>query len=197
MSQLELFKAAPDRHMVRPHHFYMALRPDDGTATDISDMTWRLRSIDSVRGRWIGKAGYHVSLMSLGHSPELVPSFALRAAAAAQRVVAAAFDLRVTRSGTFGQKSGSCIGYLGFDEVPAALSDLRQRLRTEVLRSGLHVDGRTSFKPHVTVVRDADRPLPERKFPPILWRVDRIVLVRTMFEPVFRQDDLISVPLWP
>lgn len=179
----------------RPNHFYFALRPSGETRLQVGRIAGDIRAETGVCGRWLPWPSYHLSLGALEDDPDPFPPHIHRAVQLAGRIRVHAFELPVTHSGTFGSAPGHYYGWLGVDENPEALLELWYQLHESLSPHSVRLPLLSAFTPHITLVREADRPLPSREIRPILWRVDHIVLVRTTYEPEFRQDDLATIPL--
>jgi 2'-5' RNA ligase len=175
---------------------YLALRPDEATRALIEALLPGLQFESGLqRGFWLGESSWHVSLIALSRSPDAFPPAIQEALEVIRTVDLPAFDLTLDQTGTFDQKDGTYIGWLGCQEVPAAFLDLGRCLNERLRRAGVSGGFQPSAIRHMTLVRGADRPLPETTVVPIRWRVDRFVLVHTVLWPEFSQRDLASIPL--
>ncbi|SFF39291.1 2'-5' RNA ligase [Fontimonas thermophila] len=120
---------------------------------------------------------YHITLLFLG---DFVPADKEAAARqAASLVRSPPFALRLDQAGSF--RNRAIPWWLGMRELPPQLERLHERLRDAMLRVGVTPD-RMRFVPHLTVVRDAGKPLPPTPVTPIDWAVDEFVLVRSRLD---------------
>jgi len=162
------------------HNLFFALQPDDATRARIGDAVAALRAAGAPAGRWLREARYHLTLHYLGSFSHVPGDLVARARAAAARVRDAAFDLRLDRFGSFGNRTIPL--WLGPSQTPPGLSALHATLGAELAREGLRA-GAAAFVPHVTVLRDALRPLEASCDPPVDWRVDDFVLIDSRVQP--------------
>lgn len=104
--------------------------------------------------RWLPAENLHLTLRFIGEAD----GHAFHDIAAALREIdTAAFDLRLSGVGYFGDKRRVRVLWAGVDGNDA-LRALQQRVETALVRAGLPPEGR-KFHPHVTLARLRDAPL--------------------------------------
>ena len=162
------------------HNLFFALQPDEATRTRIGAAVAALRTAHAPAGRWLREARYHLTLHYLGSFSRVPDDLVARAGAAASRVRAASFDLRLDRFGSFGNRAIPV--WLGPSQTSPGLSALHASLAAELAREGVRAGG-AAFVPHVTVLRDATQPLEAPCESPIDWRVDEFVLIDSRVQP--------------
>jgi 2'-5' RNA ligase len=164
------------------HNLFFALWPDEATRARIASAVETLRAGPVPQGRWIKPSRYHLTLQFLGEHPALPEDLIGCADRAAARVDAAAFDIDLDIAGSFGNTRIPC--WLGSSEPPPGLRVLHDALGTALREAGCRVVGGTSFTPHLTILRDADRPLQARLAMPLRWRVEEFVLIHSRTQPI-------------
>ena len=158
----------------QPLRTFLALWPDDAVRAQLAE-----RSTTAARacaGRAPQPDTLHLTLVFIGTTP------ADRIAALLEMmdaVDASSFVLRFDRSGWFRQ---SGVAWLGVREPPAPLSALQDALARGASRLGFSLDVRP-YVPHLTLARDVRKPLPDRAFAPLDWRVESFVLVASELLP--------------
>ncbi len=121
---------------------------------------------------------YHLTLLFLGDT--VAPTAEAAAIAAAAAVRSAPFELTLDHAGSF-RNNRQIPWWLGAREVPPELGQLYERLREALMRSGAPPE-RLKFSPHLTVLRDAQLPLPMTAIRPISWKVEEFVLIRSRLD---------------
>ena len=152
----------PDRHRV-----FFALWPDDATRAAISRATR-----DAVRvsgGRPIAKERLHVTLAFLGE----LTAAGLDVARGVPPIPVGPFELTFDAVGIWPE---SKILWLAPSTVPDALSQLEERLWTELVERGFRAEERV-YRPHVTLARRA-RPV-ESAVEPVSFPVRDLALVES------------------
>lgn len=191
MLQDDLFGSG-GRKPVELHRLFFALMPDEATRDRLHHAAMHLKEANAPGGRWINPRRYHVTLQFLGEFDGLPQTLATQACAAAARVKVAAFPLVLDRAGSF--RNRSIPWWLGpADEVPG-LATLWHDLGLELARAGVRVPSGQGFRPHVTVLRDADSALPEAPIAPVTWHVDNFTLVHSVLGA---QSAYTSLGTWP
>ena len=167
---------------VRPrerHNLFFALHPDPGARAALAAAAAALAGM-APDGRWIKPERYHLTLRFLGEYDRPPAETIQRAAAAADAVEGACFDLVLDRVASFGRRRATC--WLGCGAVPAALDELVVRLdRALGAFSGAMQPAR--FVPHLTILRDAMQPFSAVLPRPVRWRVREFVLIESRFAP--------------
>lgn len=146
---------------------FYALWPDDATRTALMQLQHHMR------GRKSPYENLHVTLAFLGPQPvERLPLLKRVLA----RLPSMSMPLTLDRVGYFPRKR---IAWIGMHEPPQLLLDLRHALVEMLAKEGVWFDGEATFKPHVTLARDAQLP-PDLVFTPIEWKADRVVLIQSV-----------------
>ncbi len=192
MEQLDL-AGLPATDATPRYSLFFALWPDAATRARIDEATTRL--LPGVRGggRRLRPDRYHLTLRWLGEHPaEHAPvhDMAMRAAAG---VRLAGFEMPLDIADGF---PSSRVCWLGSRQAPASLHALRTRLDAGLAGGPVRLKGATALVPHVTVVRDCGQPWPRVPLdPPIPWRVERFVLVRSDLANRHAYEEVGSWPL--
>lgn len=173
------------------NRLFFALWPDDAVRTACAQAARGINLREQPGGYLFSPDKYHVTLLFLG---DFVPADKQAAALrAAESLRSAPFDLRLDYAGSF--RHNSKIPYwLGAREVPEALPVLHRTLRDTMKAAGV-VPERMSFTPHLTILRDAQRPLPDTRIQPIDWPVREFVLIRSRLDR--RPADYELLGRWP
>lgn len=161
----------PDRILRR--RLFFALWPDETTRRTIAKLA---RGLPRRRGRPIPEANLHITLAFIGAVDENVHT-CLQSRAAA--IEGHAFVLSLTQVGYFPR---SRILWLGADACPEALSSLVRRLNEALEFCGIRPDLRL-YRPHVTLMRDAEPAPAKREVVPIDWRIDQFCLMESHTRP--------------
>ena len=159
------------------HRLFFALWPGDGLRQRIADTAAHLQYEHTSGGRRIGPHRYHLTLQYLGDFDALPPSLVDQAQAAAATVEAPSFELRLDRAGSF--RNASIPWWLGTEGMPDGLSALWDGLGVALARAGVRTRSGKALVPHVTILRDADRPLSLTPVTPLPWQVDSFVLIHS------------------
>lgn len=160
---------------------FYALWPDDATRVVLLALQKRLSG-----GRPVPAANFHLTLAFLGQQP-LRSLLALRALPARW----AAFEcmLQLDRAGYFLRPR---IAWVGMRNIPEPLMTLQKSVWAAISEQDIALPGeRGSFVPHVTLMRDATRPL-ECDIAPIQWRARTVVLAESVARPGGSQYRIIS-----
>lgn len=145
---------------------FYALWPDDATRAALA----RLQT--AFTGRKTKYENLHLTLAFLGQQPaDLLPPLEAMLAALPGK----SMPLIIDRAGYFKKNR---IAWAGVHAVPDALHYLRRTLVQLLDRHGIAFDAHTSFKPHITLARDA-LPPQENPFEPIRWQARQVALVQS------------------
>jgi 2'-5' RNA ligase len=137
---------------------FYALWPDDGVRGQLSAL------LSGLSGRLVPAANLHITLAFLGQQPAArVPELLHIAEQAALPPMPLVLD----RWGMF-RRHG--VVWVGMSNVPPALLAGRQRLVELLTENAVSFDAGGSFKPHVTLARDAPAIGPA-DFTPITWNI--------------------------
>lgn len=124
----------------------------------------------SCGGRAMRAQAIHLTLLFAGKVPE---QRIAELTALAALIQAPAFTLILERRGSWKQ-----IGWLAPKRTPVELEELSAALRAQLRHAEIAFDSK-SFNAHVTIVRDARRPIAECAIDPIIWPVAEFALVRS------------------
>lgn len=150
-----------------PMRLFYALWPDESVRAALTHMQ------DRLQGRKICSANLHMTLAFLGNQPgSVLPALKeLLSALPAREVI-----LKLDTLGCFSRQK---IAWAGMRDIPAELSALHSNLTAALDHTGIEFDRRTSFKPHVTLARDARLPEGER-VDQLVWHARQLVLARSV-----------------
>ena len=161
---------------------FFAVRPDARTAQRLEALAQALRHHHGLRGKSLGAERFHVTLHLIGDFAGGVPQeLALRALDAARPVsmstlpFVAGFD--AVASFTRKRRNMPLV-LLGEDGVQGLIG-LQQLLLPALAAAGLAGRPEPTFTPHLTLLYD-DMPLPRQSIEPLIWRVDEMMLVRSL-----------------
>ena len=157
-----------------PLRTFLALWPDAAVRAQLAE-----RSATAARacaGRAPPPDTLHLTLVFIGTTPaDRIGALA----AMMDAIDAPSFPLRFDRSGWF-RRSG--VAWLGVREPPEPLMALQDALARGASRLGFSLDVRP-YAPHLTLARDVHKPLPDRAFAPLDWRVASFVLMASELLP--------------
>ncbi|MBI4692582.1 MAG: RNA 2',3'-cyclic phosphodiesterase [Gammaproteobacteria bacterium] len=152
---------------------FFALWPNPAVRTGLVQ---RIADVALPKGRLMRRENLHATLVFLGTvEPARLPG--LRAAAA--RVQAPAFELRIDRGGQFGRAG---VVWLGATALPAAAQRLVAELRQHLTAAGFPFDPKP-FELHVTIARDVKQRWDPPDVAPLAWPVDSFALVESVSGP--------------
>jgi len=165
----------PAPHPRRHLRLFFALLPDASTREAMA------RGVDAPLGAGMPglrtpPALYHLTLSYLGEFDSAPASLVDAACRAAAAVRVPAFDLPLSRLGSFRQGRG-WLWWLGPEATPPGLQALWQALDTALLDARIRRAPDTAFRPHVTVLRGCDRAPPADALVDIAWPVREFALV--------------------
>lgn len=158
--------------MAEARRLFFALWPEPGLQRTAAATAASAAQAAGVRGRTVAPDGMHLTLLFLG-SVASADEPRLHDIAAA--IVAEAFELRLDRVDCFAKAR---VLWLGCRNTPDALGALARKLREGVAAAGIEFD-RKPLVPHLTCLRDIDRPLTPVAIAPLAWKVDRFALVHS------------------
>jgi 2'-5' RNA ligase len=129
-----------------------------------------------LQGRKTRQQNFHITLAFLGAQPAaLLPVLKTILGRLPEPDVALVLD----RIGYFNRHR---IAWAGMQDVPEKLCLLQRTLMQELAQHDIASDMHASFKPHVTLARDAPAPA-DMSFEPIRWQANQIALVQSVTEP--------------
>lgn len=172
--QSSLFGAAPRGTIER---LFFALWPDEAIRGRLRDTAQALELAHQPRGRWTSPQRYHLTLQFLGDFEQLPPALVEDAGGAAAALQSPAFDLVLDRAGSF--RNRSIPWWLGCRAMPDGMRQLWDGLGLQLAKAGVRVASQPKLVPHVTVLRDAGRVLPETPIDPVDWPVQSFALIHS------------------
>lgn len=156
-----------DTYTTESLRLFFALWPDDATRTALVQLQ------APMQGRIVPYGNLHLTLAFLGQQPATV-------LADAQKILTHLSTptptLVLDRLGYFTRNR---IAWIGSHATPPGLPALQQELTNALIANGISFNNQPSFKPHITLARDASLP-PDITFDPLLWRADRVALVQSI-----------------
>lgn len=145
---------------------FFALWPDANTRAALARLQF-------MRGRKVPYENLHITLAFLGQQPATLLPLLKDILAHLPRTE---IVLTLDRLSYFNRNR---IAWAGMHQVPDALPELQQTLAQELVKHGIAFDNGKNFKPHVTLVREAQPP-PDTAFTPIVWQADHLALVQSV-----------------
>lgn len=160
------------------HNLFFALWPGESTRAQIEAAAAQLKRSHAPQGRWLNPRRYHLTMRYLGAHVALPPQLVSVALAAGDEVRVPAFDLVLDAAGSF--RNSNIPWWLGCSAEPVGVDALSRGIADAFRALGSHVAGGGRLVPHITILRDADRPLPATPIAPIVWPVDEFVLIDSL-----------------
>ena len=174
------------------HRLFFALVPNAGTRLRIARAAEQLNSHFHPRGHWTAAERYHITLHFLGDYPELRPDDVGRASAAAAKIVMPAFDLLFDSASSFHGHTPPWV--LRCPEPAEPIRKLWHALEIALVAEKFRTESDRTYTPHITVLRDADKPLQSTPITPIDWPVRDFVL---MHSQLGRERKYTELARWP
>ncbi|PZN27436.1 MAG: RNA 2',3'-cyclic phosphodiesterase [Proteobacteria bacterium] len=141
-------------------------------------------------GRIVPARNFHVTLAFLGSVAESRLADLVRAGGAAR---APRFELSLDRVQTLPRANVLC---LAPSVTPIELRRLVDALRVALEAEGFELE-RRPFRPHLTLVRRLNRPMPTLPLPPVVWPVEEFVLVESRTAAAGSEYEVLARwPLW-
>ena len=161
---------------VRQRRLFLALWPDEITRTKLIKIQKHFAGKRQAKARAIVPENIHITLHFLGSVEETViePLCAML-----DEVEARVFNLDIDRWGYFPRPR---VLWLGAEQIPDALSNLVEATG-DCVKSVIPDYRYKKFIPHTTVYRHARHPGNAEPFEPIVWHIDRYVLVESISRP--------------
>lgn len=159
------------------HRLFFALLPDAEARKRISSVVKTLAELHHPLGRWIAAEHFHITLRFLGEESQLFPEWVAGAIAAAKKVRVPGFEVRLDHAMSF--PGARPVWVLGSTESAQPLRSLWKGLGDALDSEQMRSDTRSEFVPHVTILRDADRPLAATAIDPIRWPAREFVLMHS------------------
>jgi len=162
------------------HNLFFALQPGDRVRGEIDVAASQVRDEQPSSGRWIKPHRYHLTLRYLGAHASLPEQLVAAARRCGDQVRVPSFTFALDTAGSFANHS--IPWWIGCREMPATLGALWDAIAASLDAQGFRAPtgGRAA---HVTILRDADRPLPSTPIVPIAWPVDEFVLIDSLLGP--------------
>jgi RNA 2',3'-cyclic 3'-phosphodiesterase len=174
----------------RPNRLFFALWPDASMQARMAEAGHGLIALLQPGGRTQPRENLHLTLLFLGDA--IPPEIELQVRFAARQVQSEPFSVRLDEASCFKKPS---IWWLGCRKAPEALVDLRREIQASLDDITVTPD-RKHFHPHITLVRDARRPLPPKAITPIEWSVSHFSLMRShLGEAGSRYEEIERWPL--
>jgi RNA 2',3'-cyclic 3'-phosphodiesterase len=161
--QDETFMTASSAESMR---LFYGLWPDDETRTALMQLQ------QSMQGRKTPYANLHLTLAFLGQqAAALVPVL--------EDIMTHLPPLAVTLTiNEVGYFTRNRVVWAGMHTLPVTLVSLHEEITHALVQAGVAFNNQRSFKPHITLARDAALP-PDITFDPIVWRAGQIALVQS------------------
>jgi len=152
---------------------FFAIWPDMETRMQLGRLTGRLASV--CEGRKTKTENIHLTLVFVGEVNASQMAALYRTADEIKDSGMRAFHLPIERIRMWKRKN---IVYAEISEIPQPLIDLVEALQSRLSSAGFSLEER-SYKPHITLMRNAScKTLPELA-EPMVWRVREWVLVKS------------------
>jgi len=158
-----------ENQQVNSQRLFFALWPDDMTRTRIAGF---VPNITRREGRRVPPENLHATLVFLGSTSAFQRTCV---ESAAESIRSSPFRLRLDSCGFWPKPR---VAWLGARATPTALVELHASLTGGVRACGMQIDSRP-FAVHITLVRDAARPVLMEPLVPIDWDVGAFALVES------------------
>jgi 2'-5' RNA ligase len=177
------------------HRLFFALVPDDSVRQELFRVAGFLKAQLHPRGSWIAPERYHLTLHFLGDNSELRQDLVDRASTAATKVRMPAFDLVLDHAASFRGPAPPWV--LRCPEPAESIQQLWRALGIALVGERMRSESGSGFTPHVTVLRDADKPLAPCAIGTVVWPVRDFVLIHSQLGRERRYTELGRWPLTP
>ena len=167
---------------------FIALDLPEEFAGELADLARQLSP--AVRGRYLPRGNYHVTLAFLGEVGEVAARDAVAALDAAC-AGAGPVALRPAGLGHFGRPRDATL-WLGLEPV-AELTELAAAVRDELSAAGLAHDAK-EFRPHITIARRVQ--LPRGPLPGLVFPQAAEARAATLYKSVLGSDGATYKPLY-
>jgi len=160
------------------HRLFFALLPDERVLDDIMRVASLLKSTYHPRGKWMPVDMLHMTLIFLGDFPALASdAVVVHALSSGDDVSMPGFELTLDSASSFSGRRPPWV--LRGDKSREALMPFWRALGTALATGGFRTPPEADFVPHVTVLRDADKPLDGFEIKPIRWQVRDFALMHS------------------
>ena len=174
----DVFHLRSPAEVHRADGLFFGVFPDAATAARIVRQGQALCEEHGLTGRLVAASRLHVTLVRLGEYEGLPPRLVALAEEAAASIFASPFEVGFDQALSFHGRRGHRPFVLRGGEG-GALADLRQALRTGMIRARLRSWAAPRFTPHMTLLYDP-RLIPAQPIAPIRWTVREFVLVHSL-----------------
>lgn len=147
---------------------FFALWPDPATRAALAQL------LPLVQGRHIPPAKLHLTLAFLGQQEEARLPALLSILA---RLSVPPMQLQIDCLGYFARPR---IAWAGMAQPPQALLEMQAQLMAALTAAGFDPATHGTFKPHVTLAREAKQAPADASFTPVLWNASHIALVESV-----------------
>jgi len=159
------------------HRLFFALLPDERVLAGTMRAAAALGEAHRPVGKWVPPERVHLTLVFLGDFPALNTDVVGHASAAGERVAEPGFDLVLDSASSFPGRRPPWV--LRCERSRETLLPFWRALCAALDASGFRLPPEADFVPHVTVLRDADKPLEPVAIPAIHWPVREFVLMHS------------------
>ena len=173
--QLDIFGVAS---AVPTDRLFFGIYPPAAVAERIEVLARRLREREGLRGKIHQADRFHITLFHVGDFAGVPADLLAKCEVAAAALRFAPFEVAFDSAQSFSSQPRNRPFTLRGTDGVAILIEMRQALATEMMKVGLAREARTGFTPHVTLLYD-DHAVDEIEVPPVSWRVESFVLVRS------------------
>ncbi|HUA79970.1 MAG TPA: RNA 2',3'-cyclic phosphodiesterase [Dyella sp.] len=176
--QSDFFGAPPTMH-AQTHRVFFALLPHDAIRDAMHDAAvFVQQQHPQLRARWVKPERFHATLNFLGDYPRFPQDVVEKAVEAASQLHVEPFVWTLDYVASFRGREPPCI--LRSTHVPDLLLVLWRSMHEALNQAGLQRRAERSFTPHVTLAY-GKRELPgATSLTPIVWPVDRFVLIHNL-----------------
>ncbi len=154
---------------------FFAMWPDEALRRRLKQLLAE-KPFQAVGGRSVPPENFHITLRYLGSLSESKRQCVERVA---DNIHADKFQLVLDQAGYW---RGPGVAWLGASETPPILLNLVKELETSLEACGLEPESRP-YQPHLTFLRKARPEALPSTITPILWQVERFVLVHSVTLP--------------
>ena len=161
------------------YRLFFALKPEPRVADQIARAAASAGTLEHARVRWTAVAKYHLTLHFLGQHAGAPHAVIGRAKAAAELLVANAFELTLDRIDQFSGSRQVPWSVRSDERSEANLLALRGQLGDKLTAAGLAGLLEARFTPHVTIAYGPAVEAMPVAVRPIIWPVTEFVLMQS------------------
>ncbi|WP_428311675.1 2'-5' RNA ligase family protein [Hydrocarboniphaga sp.] len=160
---------------------FFALSPEPVIREQLAERAAALKQQHPTPSPWVRPERYHLSLPVVGVFHQAPDALAQRAIQAAAQIKAAPFELLIDQAGCYA-KNPKIPWWLKPSDTPEGLKQLWRALRETLKTASLPcLSSSTRPEPHISVVYNAQRSLPDRRIAPLSWTVQDFVLIESRY----------------